>query len=228
MNDMRKTIVPKSDQLNADSLIAGPITIRVTKVLLTAEADQPVSIHYENDNGQPFKACKSMRRVLVHAWGPDANVYIGRQMTLYRDPTVKWAGQDVGGIRISHMSHIDRDLVMALTASKSVRKPYIVKMLKPGNAAASTGPAQAAERAPDADDQIDDSGLSEAPRSELELWADQLDIDHGQITDAAKLHKAWSDTIKLEQWGDFKEAHPERAVTMREVRTARIAQLKVK
>jgi hypothetical protein len=70
-----------------------------------------------------------MSRVLVAAWGADANKYVGRSLTLYRDPTVKWAGMEVGGIRISHMSHIERDMVMALTATKGQRKPFMVKPL---------------------------------------------------------------------------------------------------
>ena len=40
--DISKTIAPKSDQLNADDLIAGPKTITVTGVKLVAE-DQPVA-----------------------------------------------------------------------------------------------------------------------------------------------------------------------------------------
>jgi hypothetical protein len=37
---------------------------------------------------------------------------------------------EVGGIRISHMSHIDRDVVMALTEKKGSKKPFTVKPLK--------------------------------------------------------------------------------------------------
>src|SRR3546814_4161704 len=66
-----------------------------------------------------FRSCKSMSRVLVSAWGPDANAYSGRSLTLYRDPKVKWGGMEIGGIRVSHMSHIERDMVMALTATRS-------------------------------------------------------------------------------------------------------------
>ncbi len=128
MNDMSVAIIPKSDQLNADDLIAGPITIKVTEVTIRA-GEQPVSIHYEGDNGKPYKSCKSMNRVLVMAWGADAKNYIGRSMTLYRDPSVKWAGQDVGGIRISHLSHLDGQFTMALTATKGSRKPFTVKPL---------------------------------------------------------------------------------------------------
>lgn len=130
MADMSSVIVPKSDQINADDLVAGPMTIRITEVDIRPGTEQPVSIRYEGDNGRPWKPCKSMSRVLVAAWGPDAKAYAGRSVTLYRDPTVKWGGMEVGGIRVSHMSDIDRPMVMALTATKGSRKPYTVKPLQ--------------------------------------------------------------------------------------------------
>jgi hypothetical protein len=129
MNDMTAVIVPKSDQINADDLISGPMTVTIQGVAITAGTEQPVSI----DIGLPgkvYRPCKSMSRVLVAAWGPDAKQYTGRTMTLYRDPTVKWGGLDVGGIRISHLSNIERDMTMALTATRAQRKPYTVKALK--------------------------------------------------------------------------------------------------
>lgn len=129
MTDMRQTIIPKSDQLNADDLIAGEMTIKITGVTIRGGQEQPVSIHFEGDNGKPYKACKSMCRVLVNAWGPDSAKYVGRSMTLYRDPTVKWAGMEVGGIRISHMSDIQGNQSMALTVTRGSKKPYIVKPL---------------------------------------------------------------------------------------------------
>lgn len=128
MNDMTAVIVPKSDQINADDLIAGPRTIRIAEVAIKGGQEQPVSIYFDGSD-KAFRPCKSMSRVLVAAWGPDAKVYVGRSLTLYRDPKVKWAGMEVGGIRISHMSHIERELVMALTETKGSRKPYVVKPL---------------------------------------------------------------------------------------------------
>lgn len=127
--DMRQAIIPKSDQLNADDLIAGNMTIKITGVTVKGGQEQPVSIHFEGDNGKPYKACKSMCRVMVAAWGPDSSKYVGRSMTLYRDPKVKWAGMEVGGIRISHMSDIPDDQVMALTVTRGSKKPYTVKPL---------------------------------------------------------------------------------------------------
>lgn len=129
MNDLRKTIVPKSDQMNADDLIAGPITITITKVSVSLESEQPASLFFEGDGGKPFKPCKSMRRVLVIAWGPDANTFVGRSLTLYREPGVRFGGMAVGGIRISHMSHIDKPITMALMETKAKRAPFTVKPL---------------------------------------------------------------------------------------------------
>jgi hypothetical protein len=42
---------------------------------------------------------------------------------------VKWAGLEVGGIRISHLSHIDGKMQMQLTATKGQRKPHVVMPL---------------------------------------------------------------------------------------------------
>lgn len=129
MNDMTYVIVPKSDQINADDLIAGPMTIRITGVTVKGGQEQPVSISFEGEK-KVFRPCKSMCRVMVNAWGPDANKYIGKSLTLYRDPAVTWGALAVGGIRISHMTDIERDMVMALTEKKGSRKPFIVKPLR--------------------------------------------------------------------------------------------------
>ena len=131
MVDLSTTIVPRSDQLNSDDLIAGPMTIKITKVSANLSTpEQPISIFFEGDNGKPYKPCKSMRRVLVNTWGSDGNKFPGRAMTLYRDPAVKFGGFDVGGIRISHMTDIAKPVTMALTASKANRKPFTVQPLQ--------------------------------------------------------------------------------------------------
>ncbi|MEB3212940.1 MAG: hypothetical protein VKL39_16420 [Leptolyngbyaceae bacterium] len=127
---MSVAIVAKSDQLNSDDLIGGAITIKITKVTISESADQKVSINYEGDNGKPYKPCKSMCRVLVNAWGADGAAYVGRSLTVFRDPDVTWAGMKVGGIRISHMSHIDGTLNMALTSTRGKKSGYQVKPLK--------------------------------------------------------------------------------------------------
>lgn len=127
--DISKTIVPRSDQLNADDLLTDDKIITVSKVTMNNSADQPVSVHYEGDDGRPFKPCKSMRRVLIAFWGQMANEWTGRSMRLYCDPDVKFGGSEVGGIRISHMTHIEKDMSLMLTVSRGRKSAYTVKPL---------------------------------------------------------------------------------------------------
>lgn len=117
VEDLTATIVPKSDQLNADQLLGGPLTITVTSVGVVS-GDQPIAIHYEGDNGRPYKPCLTMRKLLVYAWGKDGNAWAGRAMTLYNDPDIKFGGELVGGIRISHLSDIAADIKVSLTTTR--------------------------------------------------------------------------------------------------------------
>lgn len=128
--DMSQFIAARSDQLNADDLLNAPRTITITKVTAAPDsAEQPVSIHYEGGEGRPFKPCKTVRRILVGVWGKDASQYVGRSMTLYRDPTVSFGGMQVGGIRVSHMSHIEGDKTVALLVTRGRKAPFKVKPL---------------------------------------------------------------------------------------------------
>lgn len=129
ITNLRDTITPKSDQINADDLQGTSKTITVTSVK-AGTPDQPVTINYEGDNGRPYKPCKSMRRVLIHAWGEDGRKWVGQSMTLYCDPEVKFGGVKVGGIRISHLTGLDRKLDLSLTVTKAKRAPYTVEPLK--------------------------------------------------------------------------------------------------
>ena len=138
--DITATLAPKSNQLNTDDLIAGPRTITVTKVT-AGNAEQPVAVHFEGDEGKPWYPCKSMRRVLVAAWGPDASQYVGRGITLFRDPEVTYGGIKVGGIRISHLSGLESPLSIALTVTRQKRAPYRVEPLKAASPAAKVAPA---------------------------------------------------------------------------------------
>jgi hypothetical protein len=70
-----------------------------------------------------------MLRVLIDAWGNDGQQYAGRRMTLYRDPDVVFGRNAVGGIRISHLSDIDKPHTSLITVTRGKRKPYTVQPL---------------------------------------------------------------------------------------------------
>ena len=127
--EIRKSIVPKSDQLNADDLVTGPITVTIEKVS-RGDKDQPIVVSIAGYPGRPFKPCKSMRRVLIAAFGDDPKKWIGQRMTLYCDPEVTWAGVKVGGIRISHLSGLSEPKTFLLTRTRGKKSEYTIMPLK--------------------------------------------------------------------------------------------------
>jgi hypothetical protein len=129
IQDLRSTIIPRSDQLNSEQLLGGPMIITVSDVRLGSGEEQPVSVFYDADPGRPFKPCKTMRKVLILAWGPDGTQWIGKSMELYCDPSVKFGGEVVGGIRISRLSDIPRDIKVSLTATKGRKAMHEIRPL---------------------------------------------------------------------------------------------------
>lgn len=127
---LRDTIVPKSDQLNYDDVVHGAITVKVTG-LAAGSQEQPVIVKIvKADTNEPlrdYKPCKSMRRVLILAWGDSGKDWIGKSMTLCADSTVKFGGVEVGGIRVSHVSGINEPVKIKLTTARSKRSEYVVK-----------------------------------------------------------------------------------------------------
>lgn len=127
--DLTATIVPKSDQLNAEDLLAGPVTVTVESVT-RGSAEQPVDIHLVEFPGRAYRPSKTMRRVMVKVWGKESDAYAGGRLTLYRDPDVKFGGMKVGGIKISHMTGLDKPVSLALTETKGKRAMHTVEPLR--------------------------------------------------------------------------------------------------
>ncbi len=139
--DISATIAPKSDQLNAEDLLSGPRTVTIAEVSAGSSPEQPVDIATAEFPGRPYKPCKSMRRILVAAWGPDASAYVGRRITLFCDPNITFGREKVGGIRIKALSDIPKRLEVALTVTRGKRAPFVVEPLKdePAKPAAAAG-----------------------------------------------------------------------------------------
>ena len=126
--DISESLAANSAQQNADEYLAGPKTVTVSEVK-KGTAEQPVDVHLVEFPGKPFKPAKSVRRVLAAAWGTDASQWAGRRLTIYCDPEVRYAGKAVGGLRVSHVSHIDRPVTVALTVTRGKREPFTVHPL---------------------------------------------------------------------------------------------------
>jgi hypothetical protein len=133
---LRDTITPKSDQLNYDDVMAGPLTVRVTG-LAAGSPDQPVIVRVADaSTARPlrdYKPCKSMRRVLIACWGDRGRDWIGRTMRLIGDPNVMFGGVKVGGIRIAAVSGIDAPRRIMLTTTRSKRQETIIEPITETN-----------------------------------------------------------------------------------------------
>ncbi len=125
--DLTESVEPKSDQINADTLIPGRITVTI-KTVRAGSKEQPFDFLLE-ETPLAYRPSKSMRRVIIAAWGPKTSAYTGRRMTLYREPSIMWAGQKVGGIRIAAMSDISEPLQVAFQVTKGKSETVTVKPL---------------------------------------------------------------------------------------------------
>jgi hypothetical protein len=124
MLDLSDTIAPRSDQLNADDLLAGPLDVTVVEVR-RGTPEQPVEV-FLRELDRPWKPCKTVRRILVALWGPDGETWVGRRARLYNDTRVEWGGKRVGGIRVSHLSHIDSSRTVLVAVKRGRREPVEV------------------------------------------------------------------------------------------------------
>lgn len=126
MASVYQAMQAKSDQLNFVDIGTSEVILFITGVNVT-NSDQPVSIFYQGCGDRPYKPSKGMIRVLSEAWGDESDNWIGKSIKLYGDPTVKWAGKEIGGLRIRALSDINTngfDAFVALNRSTR-RKTHI-------------------------------------------------------------------------------------------------------
>lgn len=125
------TTLAKSDQINSADLIGAPLVCQITDIRMTGAAEQPIAIHVDA-HPQPWKPSKTSRRVLLACWpDTDPSEWIGRWIVLYNDESVMWAGKAEGGIRMSHCSHIDRDVTVSVNATRGKKVPQRVQPYYP-------------------------------------------------------------------------------------------------
>lgn len=127
---MKITAEPRSDQWNADDFIGGPRTFTIAGVKV-GTAEQKYDIELTEGEGRFWRPPLTMLRLLIAAWGDDAIEWAGRRVTLYRDESVRFGSDAVGGIRVSHMSHLpgNKPLTVKLTASRGRRASHTVEPL---------------------------------------------------------------------------------------------------
>lgn len=108
VDDLTKVLEAKSDQLNAADL-AGVKRLVITKVTVGSTGSQDHVIHYEGGEKRPYKPSKGMSRIMAKHWGIKPSLHVGKLLDVYNDPTVIYAGKEVGGIVICGMSDLNSE-----------------------------------------------------------------------------------------------------------------------
>lgn len=129
--DIRAAVKPRSDQLNFENFLTGPQTFTVSKVT-PGDRDHPVFIHMVECPATPYKPSKGMLKCIAQpdGWGDKSSQWVGKEITLYGDPTVIYGGVEVGGIKIGALSGINGDFETLISARRGVRKPHLIKKLE--------------------------------------------------------------------------------------------------
>lgn len=105
--DITDALAPASDQLDAVELV-NPRTFTIdTGSRLGKRDGKTVAEIRLVDFPRVWRPSKGMLDVLAACWGTDAKQWVGHSVTVYNDPEVTYGPNKVGGIRISHLSHID-------------------------------------------------------------------------------------------------------------------------
>ncbi len=127
---MKITAEPRSDQWNADDFIGGPRVFTIAGVK-AGSAEQKYDIELVEGEGRAWRPPLTMLRLLIAAWGDEASEWTGRRVQLYRDETIKFGPDAVGGIRIAAMSHLpgNKPFSAMLTSTRGRRSRHTVQPL---------------------------------------------------------------------------------------------------
>lgn len=125
---MKITAEPRSDQWNAEDFIGGPRIFTIAGVRVGA-AEQKYDIDLIEGEGRCWRPPLTVLRLLIAAWGDDASAWAGRRVELFRDDSITFGRDKVGGIRVAALSHIDKPLTLSLTATRGKRVAHTVKPL---------------------------------------------------------------------------------------------------
>lgn len=119
---MKITAEPRSDQWNADDFVGGARIFTIAGVK-TGTAEQKYDIELAEGEGRSWRPPLTMLRLMIAAWGDESQQWVGRRVELYRDESIKFGPDAVGGIRIARMSHLpgDKRFSPLLTSSRGRR-----------------------------------------------------------------------------------------------------------
>lgn len=132
MADIAKAIEPQSDRQNAEDYRTGPkvFTVAGTSDYRDEKGRAKVNVHLAEAPDRPFKPSATNLRLIVIGWGGDDTAWTGRRIQLSLDPTVRFGGAVVGGIRVTALSDIEKPYTAKLPITRGKRGEFRVERLE--------------------------------------------------------------------------------------------------
>lgn len=125
---MRITAEPRSDQINYEDFVGGSRVYTIAGVRVgTAEQKYDIGLQGEE---RVWRPPLTVLRTLIACWGDDAEVWQGRQVELYGDPSIRFGKDAVGGIRIKALSHLDEPKTVTVTVARGKRQKITIQPLQ--------------------------------------------------------------------------------------------------
>lgn len=137
---MREFLTIKTDRFNYEHFISGPKTLKVSRLGKKVDQGKPrLLVFFEGHEDTPYWVPLGMAKCIASpdGWGesPFAD-WVGRSMTLFGEPTVQYGGKELGGVRVSHLSHIEKPYTTKISIRRGVRIDYEILPLKVAASAA--------------------------------------------------------------------------------------------
>lgn len=124
----RVTIEKKTDQLNFEDFLGGITRLVTITGVKRGNREQQYDISIAGDD-RYWRPAVTVLKQLVEAWTDDATKWVGHRALLYGDPNVMFGKDRVGGIRVSHVSHIDKPVTASLTITRGKRGNFTLEPL---------------------------------------------------------------------------------------------------
>lgn len=131
--NIREFVKIKGDRINFEDFIMGSQDFTITKLGRKIDGGQPrLLMFFEGREETPYWVSKGMVKCLSSpdGWGnSEFSEWVGRKVRLFGEPSVMYAGKELGGVRISHISHIHAQYSTKITERRGVRIDYTIMPL---------------------------------------------------------------------------------------------------
>lgn len=131
---MKVEIKKNTDQLNYEDFLGGVTRIVTIAKVEKGRKEAQYDIAIEGDD-RYWRPPATILKLLKLAYGDEGADWVGKRAMLYGDPEVKMKGVKVGGIRVSHLSHLDGPLKAPLTVTRGQTADFTILPLPDAPAA---------------------------------------------------------------------------------------------